>query len=171
MTKTESGSGVYVVRKGQFGYYRTNESGKQIQVIFLLSQAFRYGPGSIFGALEILKQDPVRKLTARCKTQRSVIYHISEEVFCRLMAKYCETVINKKQQKLFKYIQKKNTEMSKSRSMSDSLRKTNLVLEKTTYSRPLMMATQFESVKSTMFDTGKKDLPTIKDDVRRITKR
>ena len=31
MTKTESGSGVFVVRKGEFGYYRANNS-KEIEV-------------------------------------------------------------------------------------------------------------------------------------------
>ena len=61
--------------------------------------------------------------------------------------------------------------MAKSKSMSDSLKKSNIISDKTTYSRPLMMATQFESVKSTMINSGRNDLPTLKDDVRRITKR
>ena len=60
--------------------------------------------------------------------------------------------------------------MLKSRSQSDALKKINLVADKTTYSRRFMMTTQFESVKSAMINSGRKDLPSINDDVRRITK-
>ena len=35
MTKTESGSGVFIVRKGEFGYFR-DTNGKEIEVNILL---------------------------------------------------------------------------------------------------------------------------------------
>lgn len=64
-------------------------------------------------------------MTARCKTQKSIVYHFSEETFRRLMARYCEQVIKKKQEKLMKFIEKKEIDnMFKSRSLSDTLRKT-----------------------------------------------
>lgn len=60
--------------------------------------------------------------------------------------------------------------MIKSRSQSDALKKSNLMADHTAYSRPMMLSTQFQSVKSSMLTTTRKDLPSIKDDVRRINK-
>lgn len=76
------------------------------------------------GALEIMENDTMRSMTARCKTQKSTIYHFSEEVFRRLIMKYCENIIRKKQAKLFKFIEKKEVEMMvKSKSISEGFSK------------------------------------------------
>lgn len=45
-------------------------------------------------------------MTSRCKTQNSIVYHFSEETFRRLMIHYCQLVINNKQKKLMKYLEK-----------------------------------------------------------------
>ena len=58
----------------------------------------------IFGAIEIIEEDTKRAMTARCKTSTSIIYHLSEETFRRLVLRYSETVIRKKQDKLLRYI-------------------------------------------------------------------
>lgn len=45
-------------------------------------------------------------MTARCKTQTSIVYHFSEEAFRRLMLHYSQLVIKNKQKKLIKHLEK-----------------------------------------------------------------
>lgn len=95
MTQKESGSGVYVVRKGEFSFFHKNE--REIETC-------RFGEGHIFGSLELLHRCGQRAVSARCKTAVGVVYRFSEEEFDRHLKNYCLGPIKAKEGKLVKLL-------------------------------------------------------------------
>lgn len=73
----ESGSGVYFVRKGEFGYFKESEKrNDQIETL-------RFSKGHIFGTLEIQSQsrpqsNPTRKFTVKCKSHHGLVYNFTD---------------------------------------------------------------------------------------------
>jgi CRP-like cAMP-binding protein len=92
----ESGSCVYLVRKGEFGCF------KQIDKNSKAIEAYRYNKGNIFGHIEHLDQEAKRKHTVKCKTNQGTIYSFPPEIFRKLILPYCHSTLVLKQQKLMK---------------------------------------------------------------------
>jgi hypothetical protein len=96
----------------------------------------------------------------RCTSKKGTVYHITEEVFNRLVRHYCESTIRQKESKLSKLLPSSEAFFSKSKSLSQNINRAKISAYNTS-GYPLNSSNDFSRKSVDLLSTFKSELPSI----------